>query len=483
MQIRRYSLVCSERGKMMLQGKSVLRRTFVMLLVMLVFAASPAYNLGKARAAAEASAALHSSVVQEFIAAILARSGVEFKSGGSLLSVAAMVYDDLKNVDQGEMQQSIDDFMESLNPTHWNVDWNYAEQLANQMAIRVSPGVWQAICDSFNRLRAASVDYIVSSWTVFEVVNEYKLFTVYAPLIKLDGHFYCIRQESDSDGNYLAWYCDDVLVTRGVNIYPDADVSLEITYCPADKYMGITYRHPNGGFTGSSVKCYLDFIPSLVSVPSGFYNYSGSLAYPPDDTLVRVPDLPTVGADGAISMPDIPVLPEDYVVSDLPDTAGKVIPDLPYDVPIDIATGDSVVSKDIPDIPDIPADTTLSDIAAKLTDAIAIAGGIADTLTGALSVPSDQDVAESVDDMKLPKSWIQKFPFCLPFDALRIVKQLKVEPIEPVIVVPMKYGNLVDETLTLDLTDYKPLFSAIKFLEYVVFLIGLTVVTRQFIKW
>lgn len=391
--------------------KSILRRSFCMAFAVLIFL-QPLGLVLRAAAAAEASAALHNSVVQEFIAAILARSGVEFKSSASLLSVAGMVWEDLQNVDVDEVAQQIEDFKQSLNPSRWNVDWDYTGQLANQMAIRVSPSMWQAICDSFNgllddsgsiKLPSGSVTLLQDKSNIDDVINQLSSVKLSAlRYMDKDGVTHICTTNLDKSGRLCVdpYYPYDSLNygTYGIDYMPS-------DFAPENYYISISSA-TNGRFLWSVYDRLTDnrLFAKVYTYPPCTFSFSlidltfmGDLAYPPDDTLVRVPDLPTVGADGAIVMPDIPVLPEDYIVTDLPDTAGKVITDLPYDVPIDIVTGDSVVSADVPDIPDVPVEVPslwqwLADFLQSILDAILgiaanILQGISDLLSS-LFVPS-----------------------------------------------------------------------------------------------
>lgn len=440
--------------------------------------ASPLRIVGEAHAAAEA-AAMHESIIQEVIAAILARSGVEFKSGASLLSVAGMVWEDIQNTSSDEVAQRIEEFKRSLNPANWNVDWNYTEQLANQMAIRVSPGIWQTICDAFNRLKTEDGSAVAGAWYDYSYVLTSPLdMTIsgwfnrvtsarYSKIV-INGHAYDVSNDnysgkgvitvkvngeivksskiSDGHGDYL--FVSDVYFRPFYGTDVDGDM-FRLDVLASTSYSGTSFIYTERFFEFPVVR---DFPFSLkMSIP-GEISFTGSLAYPPDNTLVKVPDLPTMDEAGTITMPDIPVLPEDYVVSDLPDTAGKVVTDLPFDVPVDIATGESVVvGTDVPDNPDNPN-------------------------------PPNDDLPSS-GDLSLPDLIISKFPFCIPFALYDMLSLLVAEPVEPVFHVPLKIGNVVDEEIVLDFSNFSSAIEIIRWGEWAVFVVGLAYVTRTYIKW
>ncbi len=228
-----------------------------------------------------------------------------------------------------------------------------------------------------------------------------------------------------------------------------------------------------------------------------YFNYSYQLS---DSTTIKYGVKTFLDSDRH----EIRCLSESYLASF--DAYAQQIYDFPVTVP-DAALQDF---KDLPDEPvlQLPATTNItniynttyadvtspsyqldqSEIAALPADVPTIR---TDTGTGEGTdtpetpvVPALPTAPSFIDGLTLPTtSWTEKFPFSIPFDAVRIFSQLQVEPIKPVFVIPYKYGSIVDEQITIDLSKFEVLFAAIKWLTYVVFLLGLMQVTRNWIKW
>lgn len=82
-----------------------------------------------------------------------------------------------------------------------------------------------------------------------------------------------------------------------------------------------------------------------------------------------------------------------------------------------------------------------------------------------------------------PTGMYSMFPFCIPFDMALAFNCFVAEPVAPVFEIPFKYGNIVDEKITLDLSQWDFVLSIIRWGELIVYTVGLAVVTRNFIKW
>lgn len=140
----------------------------------------------------------------------------------------------------------------------------------------------------------------------------------------------------------------------------------------------------------------------------------------------------------------------------------------------------------------------LGDFANSLPFNIPMTGDAAMSATPSIVLPKDlvQDDAPSVDipddpaidlpevgALTLPKSIINKFPFCIPFDLAKGLELLSAPPIEPRFVIPFKYGDVVNEEIVLDFSDFDYVVRMIRWFEVLLFTMGLAVATRQFIKW
>lgn len=134
------------------------------------------------------------------------------------------------------------------------------------------------------------------------------------------------------------------------------------------------------------------------------------------------------------------------------------MPDIPFDVPVDQTSGK-------------PMDDTGTD-----TDNPSKPGEGTDTDKPSVNWPSAGDIS-------LPKLIISKFPFCIPFDVARLIGLLEADPKTPIFHVPLKVGTILDEEIVLDLSQWDNAVRIIRWGELIVFVAGLVLVTRNYIKW
>ena len=192
-----------------------------------------------------------------------------------------------------------------------------------------------------------------------------------------------------------------------------------------------------------------------VSVPC-----TGDLAYPSDNSLVRMPDIPSVDTDtGEVTYPDSIAYTKDAVAAPYPiGDDGVKVPDIPFDIPVDQTSGK-------------PMDDTGTD-----TDTPSKPGEGTDTDNPSVNWPSAGDIS-------LPKLIISKFPFCIPFDVARLIGLLEADPKTPIFHVPLKVGTILNGEIVLDLSQWDNAVRIIRWGELIVFVAGLVLVTRNYIKW
>ncbi len=76
------------------------------------------------------------------------------------------------------------------------------------------------------------------------------------------------------------------------------------------------------------------------------------------------------------------------------------------------------------------------------------------------------------------------FPFCLPFDLIRLLNALDAEPVTPVFEIPFVVPALdIDITVRLDMSFLEPAMEVFRMCEVVSFILGLILVTHKVIKW
>ena len=79
------------------------------------------------------------------------------------------------------------------------------------------------------------------------------------------------------------------------------------------------------------------------------------------------------------------------------------------------------------------------------------------------------------------------FPFCIPFDLMKLLAVLDAEPETPVFDLKLPYlnadGQIVDNIYTIDFSSFDELMQIVRMGELLVFLIGLAIITSKVIKW
>lgn len=185
---------------------------------------------------------------------------------------------------------------------------------------------------------------------------------------------------------------------------------------------------------------------------------AGDLAYPSDNSLVKLPDIPSVDtATGEVTYPDSIAYTKDAVAAPYPiGDDGVKVPDIPYDIPVDQTSGK-------------PMDDTGTD-----TDTPSKPGEGTDT---------DNPNWPDTGSLSLPKLIATKFPFCIPFDVARLVGLLEAEPKAPVFRIPVVYANSVNEEIVIDFDKFADVLQIIRWGEIMLFVAGLVVITRNYIKW
>lgn len=69
------------------------------------------------------------------------------------------------------------------------------------------------------------------------------------------------------------------------------------------------------------------------------------------------------------------------------------------------------------------------------------------------------------------------FPFCIPLDLAAVLGALVADPVAPRFVIPFNVGDVINNEIVLDLTEWEPVVKIIREGEYILFLIGLALLT------
>lgn len=411
------------------------------------------------------------------VGTILVGAGVVFSSHGDMVKVGNAMYKTLVNG-----SSAIGKTISSISA--WAVE--HGASLAKG-ALRVGKDLYQGIVDAFNSAYSdgivqvssdtLSVDnskhdypdiaaarsmlnsFVAAQYTRATAYNDYGSLTLSLVPKSVNNsgivtYTTTVVTSSDSKPYTGAVYG----VSAGVGI----DISPYLGY-----YFYFYSKQPNGDVVTSTERYFSSFLGannvSNVAVVKGFYDIAvptPDLAYPSDNYLVRMPDIPSVDtATGEVTYPDSIPYTKDAVAAPYPiGDDGVKVPDIPFDIPVDQTSGK-------------PMDDTGTD-----TDTPSKPGEGTDTDKPSVNWPSAGDIS-------LPKLIISKFPFCIPFDVARLIGLLEADPKTPVFHVPLKVGTILDEEIVLDLSQWDNAVRIIRWGELIVFVAGLVLVTRNYIKW
>ena len=392
------------------------------------------------RAGAVATEAATVAYAGALIGTILVGAGVVFSSHGDMQAVGAAMYKSwIKS------SNAIGSTISAI--ASWALE--HGEAVAKG-ALRVGKDMYQAVVDAFNasysdgRFTIANPDpgdiYVSTPFSDTMKANICSFFDA------KPSDFYVSYQdgrESQSihykaiisgDRAYF-YYC-----------YPDGTSKIHGSY-PLDssyRYQSVYFDWYIVNTDGFYFKLYADFydhdgVQQVISLSeeihhwrsfylstSNFYFKSDSaisvpppdLAYPSDNTLVRMPDIPSVDtATGTVTFPSDAAYTKDAVAVPYPvDTEGVKVPDIPYDKVVDQSTGKTL------DDADTGTDTKPGE--GSGTEIGSGVSGLIGTIIGLL-----KNFFDSPSDFKLDMDGFRnlaiadKFPFCIPFDMVDSVKQ------------------------------------------------------------
>lgn len=429
-------------------GADLLRRVLCLLLIVML--AWAMIGLPAAHAVVlETAVAVYGA---EIILGVLAAAGVVFASSDDGRKVSTAIWSKI----------------ESAKSAAWETLQSIATKIVNQQvdytkaSIRVSEGLYNEIISAFESDYSdgyytldAVTSYVVSDETTANALRIYLRDNIVSSVkfatadavgrISAVIHKGYVQQCIALDGGTVKYVNTCI---------PAEEANNPCLVCSVGSSYVTVMVQPKPGAAGAGYS--LNY-PVTIDIGVNIPIPAPDLAYPSDDLLVRAPDLPVVDEiTGAATWPADAAYTRDAVTAPYPTTEdGTKVPDIPYDVPIDTSTGKLLDDTDV-DNPDTPS-----------TDE--------DTKT---------DVKwPSAGDLSLPQLIIGKFPFCIPFDVARMIGMLDADPKAPVFVVPLKYGTILDEEITLDLSKWDDVIKIVRWGELICFVAALAAVTRNYIKW
>lgn len=256
---------------------------------------------------------------------------------------------------------------------------------------------------------------------------------------------------------------------------------------------------PKGNYVAKFVYDFLSVNDSVLDGEKGIWTI------PNTDSQVQIVVPPINPELGSLPLPGTVVKPN---IGDKPILGGSIddlVTTIPFDnssvtdIPgTDTGVGEDtgVIEKPNTDVGEIPTtgeglwDTLLGWLGTLFAPLTALLEWIGEMVNGILDalknliMPKEMD---SIDFSPLYFSFADKFPFCIPFDLIRMVKEFQAEEEKPIFKVDMSgfsSGKLAkgEVGFTIDLTKFDDLILIVKTLTLVSFIFGIAFKTRDIIK-
>lgn len=449
------------------KGIDILKRVLCLLLcVVLLFCF---FMVPRASAVAlEATTIAYGGLL---VGTILVGAGVVFSSHGDMVKVGNAMYKTLVNG-----SSAIGKTISSISA--WAVE--HGTSLAKG-ALRVGKDMYKAIVDAFNAsysngkvslgadvvtLPADATDEEIKSFCNLFANKDVKSFyladytgtpdeLVHHIYYTVSGSVYRMVVDNAYGGGSADLY--ERTIDIGSNTFKDAyfQIIRDRSFLMVTFFVETRNRTDYREYaTSYNTHLSVSLDPISVSVPHP------DLKYPSDDYLVKMPDIPSVDtATGDVTYPNDTAFTKDAVAVPYPvDTEGVKVPDIPFDKPVDKSTGKTL------DGTDTGTDTDNPSKPGEGTD-------------------TDNPNWPDTGSLSLPKLIASKFPFCIPFDVARLIGLLEAEPKAPVFHIPVVYANIVNEEIVIDFDKFADVLQIIRWGEIMLFVAGLVVITRNYIKW
>ena len=365
-----------------------------------------------------------------FVGSVLVAAGVYFTNSGDMARAGAAMY---RTLQKGN--EAIASKIAAISV--WAVEHGKA---IGSAALRVGKDLYQGIVDTFNASYSGGKFEISPS---VSAAQDFVSSNRSAQTFYIHTYYY---DYGNYDTGRMRWYkvvwsstssLAQVAVTDLVDGRDIAGFSKGINGVLTSCYLDIVKKHDYtylalhtiGTYSsGQAFDEYEEFAPYVrddvfslsttapVSIPC-----SGDLAYPSDNYLVRMPDIPSVDtATGEVTYPSDMAYTRDAVAVPYPvDTEGVKVPDIPFDKVVDQSTGkaldDTGTDTDNPSKPGEGTDTGSN---------TSLLQKILDLLKNFFDSPSDFRL--NMDGFR-NLAIKDKFPFCIPFDMGDSVKQFAAD--------------------------------------------------------
>jgi len=152
------------------------------------------------------------------------------------------------------------------------------------------------------------------------------------------------------------------------------------------------------------------------------------------------------------------------------------VPPLPFLLPTVAADGSTSIPYDPGFVDTLPADVVTDmapDVALTLTDALTVPD---------IAIPESTTGNVDLDQVKLPLTLKDKFPFCIPFDFLKAIGMLRANPVAPKFDYTFSIASIgFTEHFIIDLSMFDSLAVVLRWFLSLLFTVLLIVATRRFI--
>lgn len=419
------------------------------------------------------------------VGTLLVGAGVAFSNPGDMAKAGNAMY---RTLQKGN--EAIASKIAAISV--WAVDHGKS---VGSAALRIGKDLYQGIVDTFNASYSggkfeispsvASVQDFVSS---NRSTKTFYIHTYYYDYGNYDtGRMRWYKVVWSSTSSQTQVKVTDLVDGREIaNTSKGINGVLSSCYLDIVKIRDYTYLalHTTGTYSdGNAFDDYDEFAPYVrddvfalsttapVSIPC-----TGDLAYPSDNSLVKLPDIPSVDVGtGEVTYPDNIAYTKDAVAAPYPiGDDGVKVPDIPYDIPVDQTSGkpmdDTGTDTDTPSKPGEGTDTGSN---------TGLLQKILDLLKNFFDSPSDFRL--NMDGFR-NLAIADKFPFCIPFDLVDSIKQFAVtaKDFHFRIKLDTHYFKIDHEV---DLSDMVLPFAFFRYMVLVWFVWMLMLRTRDLVKW
>lgn len=255
---------------------------------------------------------------------------------------------------------------------------------------------------------------------------------------------------------------------------------------------GITYKGQSGSIYNYSLSSSYDARPesfALYRTIDRVTSTSGTIDtnYPPAQTVPEGESTASVTVTSDADMyPGSVNSPAEVIQDD-----ELVMIEVPAELIVEAGTANETVTSDRDLIGNVVSQLVPSDVNPRVltnanTAGAVVGGVIADTPEAVIPQDDvnnpDLDI-ETANKFRLPKSFLEGFPFSIPYSVYVGIQSFVSDPVAPTFSIPFSIPRLgIDESIVLDLNQFSPLARLCRALLSLVWVAGLAMACSKFIK-